>query len=226
MKLVQTSFGLQLLQESQSRDFAPDFTPWATRKVAGLMGFDGALFKSRSPSCAIQDCKVRQNSFGGEVVGFHPGLFQQSFSKKFPQLIRSDEEVLKQTDSAFAFYLGLFIQARWRESSSSWADFYSHHYFLLRLYPQQALTELALLKEPKALQAAFSAILQAGPEPSAWPQALALAYARLKRKDPSPPSPQRPSARWLVSELKKLAQRPLPKPLEIFATPFPWELMP
>ncbi len=93
---------------------------------------DGAVVKSRSPSCGMERIKVYRpdGQWYGSSDPMKAGLFTQTLMEKAPQLAIEEEGRLHDAWLRETFMLRVFTKARWRnflKSDPTLADFQAFH---------------------------------------------------------------------------------------------------
>lgn len=112
-------------------------------RLAGLCGY---VFKSRSPSCGLQDTPLFDEA--GREVGRRAGLIAEAVQAAYPELPVADEVTLQEPARRAAFWEAVFALHRWaawaggRPGPGSVQAF--HHRYRLRLRLRGVATEAAL----------------------------------------------------------------------------------
>lgn len=124
-------------------DFSNDFLD-----TIDINSLEGAVLKSRSPSCGIKDVKV-YNSFGKSSPASKKakGVFAENLIARFDQLALEDEGRLTNYDIREHFLTRIFTLAEFRDvkSKKSLKDlikFHSENKYLLMVYSQVNLRNL------------------------------------------------------------------------------------
>lgn len=164
MQYVLQGATLTLRQEQDATDLLPQLAAWAGPKVRDLNLLAGGIFKARSPSCAIDDCKLHQDSFNGPVTGQVPGFFVQALAKAQPGLAVINEDGFNNPAQRAAFLTQVFVVARY--------EVYERELFLSQHAPWLLLYEVAggpLNQAARNGKEAFSlALRQALLQPPQW----------------------------------------------------------
>jgi len=94
MRLVAGPAGPRLVTMETGQDHTERFQRWVNGMVKQLEldGISGFVLKSRSPSCALRDAPVFQDSGNCQDL---PGLFARELMRRFPMLPVEDEENLR-----------------------------------------------------------------------------------------------------------------------------------
>lgn len=107
---------LRLVQPSTGRDLTEGMTAWANRFVDATGPVDGAILKSRSPSCGIRDAKVYSGPEEGTPLGTAPGAFARIILARYPQVAVEDEGRLADPEIRHHFLTRIYASARLREA--------------------------------------------------------------------------------------------------------------
>jgi uncharacterized protein YbbK (DUF523 family) len=109
--------GLALIATETRRDLTQAMRLWAAGRVEALAaeGFDGYVFKARSPSCGLGSAGVAGSSETRD------GLFAEAVRARFPELPLEEDEALADAASAARFLrmaeahrdLRALFQAEW-----------------------------------------------------------------------------------------------------------------
>ncbi len=133
MQYVKKGASLTLRRELDATDLLPGLAAWAASRVKQLGALEGGIFKARSPSCAIGDCKLHQDTFDGPLLGQVPGFFVQALAQARPNLALITEEDLLAPGQRNLFLTQAFVLARYRQASDI-DGFLAQHAFWLQLY--------------------------------------------------------------------------------------------
>lgn len=87
--LVQKGRQVRILRQTDSKDFTKEMLQFFSRRVEEFARLDpcGAILKSRSPSCAIWDARLRTDT----GLKRHAGLFAQTLMRALPYVPVIDE---------------------------------------------------------------------------------------------------------------------------------------
>ena len=111
IRLVKTRRGIRLVQVQTGKDLTRKMRSFS-RQFLATQRFDGFILKARSPSCAVRDAAVHEES--GEVVEeTRPGLFAAEILSSFPGLPVEDEERLEEPSVMLRFVGRLFDVRTW-----------------------------------------------------------------------------------------------------------------
>jgi uncharacterized protein YbbK (DUF523 family) len=101
IRLVKTDSGIRLIQIRTGADLTAKMRTFCRLFLTGLE-VEGFILKARSPSCAVRDAAVQDES--GEVIEeTRPGLFAAEAISRFPGLPIEDEERLKESSVRLRF---------------------------------------------------------------------------------------------------------------------------
>lgn len=137
VSLIQSSTKINVA--NKMKNFSKIFLKW-------LVNFDGAILKSKSPSCGISNVKMqwilkKDNPFGGM------GMFTYYLNKEYPFLAIEDEWRLLNYEIREIFFTKLFCLAAFRELKNTkniknLIMFHSQHKYLFMRYHTNKLTIL------------------------------------------------------------------------------------
>jgi uncharacterized protein YbbK (DUF523 family) len=106
IRLVKTGTGIRLIQTRTGADLTATMHSFCGRFLTGL-DVGGFILKARSPSCAVRDSVVYDDS--GEVMEeTRPGLFAAEVLDRFPGLPVEDDERLAEPSVMLRFAGRLF----------------------------------------------------------------------------------------------------------------------
>jgi len=113
IRVVRMGTALRLIQPATGRDYTDPMNIFVKSFLDGSDPVDGAILKSRSPSCGIRDTTYFRNTEDSLSRSRGPGLFAGAMIKRFP-LIPVEDETTLQTPRA---------QDRFLSAVYTWADF-------------------------------------------------------------------------------------------------------
>ena len=108
--------GPRLVQPSTGADLTERMAGWAHAYADGLGAIDGALLKSRSPSCGIKDVKVYAAAENSPPVGTEAGAFARVVMARWPRVAVEDEGRLTNAALRHHFLTRIYASARLREA--------------------------------------------------------------------------------------------------------------
>jgi uncharacterized protein YbbK (DUF523 family) len=106
MRLVKTGRGTRLIQARTGADLTTKMRSYCRRFLTGLKA-DGFILKARSPSCAVRDAAVYDDS-GKVTEETRPGLFAAEVLVRLPGLPVEDDERLAEPSVMLRFVGRLF----------------------------------------------------------------------------------------------------------------------
>lgn len=134
----------RLIQPSTTRDVTVPMEKFSREFLDRLPLIDGALLKSRSPSCGIKDVKIFPHLARVGSIGTGAGFFGRAVRARFPELPVEDEGRILNFRIREHFLIALFAWARFddaraAQTMSALVDFHSRHKLLLMAYHQSSL---------------------------------------------------------------------------------------
>ncbi|MFQ6613276.1 MAG: DUF523 and DUF1722 domain-containing protein, partial [Fidelibacterota bacterium] len=147
IRIVKQGNSLRLFQPSSGRDFTEPMNLFTRNFFSGSPSLDGAVFKSRSPSCAIRDAKYFRARDDVHPVRRGPGLFARAILNRSPRLPVMDEEKLLTPRAQDRFLTAVFLQADFRSTVSnrsrrSLFQFHTRHRLFFRARNQSILKRM------------------------------------------------------------------------------------
>lgn len=129
----------KLIQPSTGKDYTEEMYQTLKKELEELPEIDGALLKSKSPSCGVRSAKVYQNE---KVVGKTDGFFVKTLYQKFPNLPVEDEGRLKDKTIYYSFLTAIFSRAEWRSTNTYFEmkdliNFHSRYKYLLKTFNEE-----------------------------------------------------------------------------------------
>lgn len=144
IRLVGVDSQIRVIGPKSGNDYTEGLQKYTDSKIDFLQkqDIDGAVVKSRSPSCGLERIKVYRPT--GEWYGskdpMDQGLFTKNLQQRLPNLFIEEEGRLQDAWLRENFMLNLFTRARWREmlekqqenpSVKVFQDFHRDHKYLL-----------------------------------------------------------------------------------------------
>jgi uncharacterized protein YbgA (DUF1722 family) len=133
-------------------DFTDELQRYTDKKIEFFVkeNIDGAVVKSRSPSCGLERIKVYQpnGDWFGSKDPMRDGLFTHSLQERLPGIAIEEEGRLQDAWLRENFIMHLFSSARWREfrsgtpSLSTFQAFHRDHKYLLMSKHDASFREL------------------------------------------------------------------------------------
>lgn len=134
IRLVDVEGVVKVLGSKSGKDFTDGIKTYNENIVPKFVDkdIDGAVVKSRSPSCGLERIKVYRpdGQWYGSNDPMQPGLFTQKLMQEAPQLAVEEEGRLSDAWLRETYMLRVFTKARWREflaSEPSLGDFQAFH---------------------------------------------------------------------------------------------------
>ena len=146
LQLVAGHDRTRLWQAANASDHGDAMQTFAHAFVAPLE-LDGAILKSRSPSCAISDAKLHAENESAAPIGLTAGNFAAELLRQKPQLARIDEGRLLNAELRHHFFTWTFTRFRFRRAMeradiASLQSFQARHKYLLMAQSEVHLREL------------------------------------------------------------------------------------
>ena len=210
IRVVSTKPGLRLLQPSSGMDCTERMTSFARAFLDSLQEVDGFILKSRSPSCGLNDAKIRSEGEEAQVLGEGAGFFGGEVLKRHPLLPVEDEERLGDLRIREHFLTGIFTLAAFRRPVSSGAmrdlvSFHSDNGLLLTAYDQptrKAMDNLVANRDERPAAQVLAGyrelLLQALAKPPRPPSAIGVLLHALGFFEKGPSARERA---WFLEQL-------------------------
>ncbi len=134
-------------QEETKRDLTPEMKRFFLTFLSSLPPIEGALLKSKSPSCGVGTAKLYED---GKIIGKTDGLFAGIFKEVNPDLPLEDEGRLRDKSLYYHFLTRIFLLSRFRVEVSrdelrKLLDFHSRAKFLLKTYNEELTKKMGSL---------------------------------------------------------------------------------
>ena len=134
------------MQPATSKDVTENMISFSTSFLAEHNYFDGAILKSRSPSCGIKDVKLYSNSQNAMQLDRTLGLFSRSILEQFPGVVESEGRLrnpfIQEHFLVSTFTLANFKKTKKEHHISNLVSFHSKNKFLFMAYNQELLKKL------------------------------------------------------------------------------------
>lgn len=149
IRLVARDGAVRLVQPATGRDLTDRMIAFARDALAALGPLDGAILKSRSPTCGLKDVRVYAEA-GPPPEGRKMGLFAAELVRARPDLVVEDEGRLTNAALRHAFLVRLFALADLRQVAASrdpaeLVAFHTRYKLLLMAHSPTALRALGRL---------------------------------------------------------------------------------
>ena len=146
IRLVAREGAVRLVQPATGRDLTEPMIAFARDAVAALGPLDGAVLKSRSPTCGLKDVRVYPE-VGPPPEGRKMGLFAAELVRALPELVVEDDGRLTNAALRHHFLVRLFALADLRRVAASGSPaelvaFHSRYKLLLMAVSPEALRAL------------------------------------------------------------------------------------
>ncbi len=140
-----------LIEEKTGRNLTHEIKAFWLRYLSTLPFPDGALLKSKSPSCGVGTAKLYE---GEKIIGKTDGLFADTLREVFPYLPLEDEGRLRDKSLYYHFLTATFLLARFRaevtsQDIKSLLDFHSKAKYLLKTYNEELAKKMGKLLADK-----------------------------------------------------------------------------
>ena len=147
---------LYLFQPSTNKDLTDKMENFSNQFLKNKNGYDGFIFKSKSPSCGISSAKRYSKIKNTSPLGTGPGLFTKKIIEKYPFLPKEEDKRLNDVFLREHFYTSIFTIAEFR-TVNSFKDLYNFqakHKLLFMTYNQtkmRIIGKIAANKNSKSL---------------------------------------------------------------------------
>ncbi len=124
--------------DNPSNDVTDLLVAYADRVVEEVASLRGYIFKSKSPSCGMQNVKV--HNAANEEVARGAGKFAEALMKRFPQLPVEEESRLEDEGLRESFLTRVFVYDRWLNlqqkgmTPKALVAFHTRHKFLIQAH--------------------------------------------------------------------------------------------
>lgn len=144
---------LRLVQPSTGAELTERMSGWANAFVDAAPALDGAILKSRSPSCGIRDAKVHAGPEETSAIGVTAGAFARVVLARFPWIAAEDEASLTDPGTLHHFLTRVWASANLRDAvaggAAGLADFHRRYKLVLMAHSPGAQRALGrLVAEP------------------------------------------------------------------------------
>jgi len=143
LRLVKLKEEILLFQPASGRSFNLEFREYVRKLVAYRADYEGAIFKSRSPSCGLDRVKL-YDYHSENIVGKTSGLFVTYLRPLFAESFFIDEGRLNDSTLRDRFLTAIFVYAEWKMIRSELTPaaliaFHSRNKLLFMAYNQNLL---------------------------------------------------------------------------------------
>lgn len=134
----------RLIQPETGTDLTGKMLQYVKNTVDNLNGIDGAVLKSKSPSCGVSSTKLYRDR---RVIGKTDGFLAEELKKKFPSMPVEDEGRLRNKEIREHFLTRVFSFSELKALAKSLTikeliEFHTRYKYLLMTYSQKYLKQL------------------------------------------------------------------------------------
>jgi uncharacterized protein YbgA (DUF1722 family)/uncharacterized protein YbbK (DUF523 family) len=159
IRVIENKKIIKLVQPETKKDVTNDMIRFSKKFLKNLQ-IDGAILKSKSPSCGIKDVKIYPTMEKSAPLRKSKGFFGNAVIEKYPVYAIEDEDRLRNHIIKEHFLRKIFLFSSFREikdkkSIKDLITFHSINKFLIMSYNQKELKELgniAANKEKKSIK--------------------------------------------------------------------------
>ena len=146
IRIVDKKGIIKLIQPETKKDVTENMIAFSNKFLDDLE-IDGAILKSKSPSCGIKDVKIYPTEEKSAPLRRDKGFFGGAILEKYPLYPIEDEDrlrnhLIKENFLRRIFALASFREMKKKKSLNELIDFHSKNKFLLMSYNQKELKEL------------------------------------------------------------------------------------
>lgn len=148
IRMINVQKDLRLQEVWTDRDLTDKMNEFSSDFFDKLDVIDGAILKSRSPSCGLRDAKINNWDIGLEKIeNLKAWFFAKFLFKKFPFVPKEDDGRILSYKIRDEFLIKIFILAELRELKSEnkiskLIDFHAKHKYMFMSYSQSDLNKL------------------------------------------------------------------------------------
>ncbi|WP_456275734.1 YbgA family protein [Bacillus sp. AK128] len=148
IRIIEEDGSNKLVQPSTKEDLTEKMNKYSTTFVNHLGGIDGAIMKSKSPTCGMKDVKVYSGAEKSPVIGKTSGFFAQAIMEHYPLITIEEEGRLNNFLIREHFFIKLFTTAEFRKIKEQkqpfkqLLSFHSRNKYLFMAYNQTVQKEL------------------------------------------------------------------------------------
>ncbi len=146
IRIVEKNNKLNLIQPETKKDVTRDMIDFTNNYLNNLK-IDGAILKSKSPSCGIKDVKIYPTEKKSAPIRRDKGFFGGAVADKYPFYAVETEDrlrnrVIKEHFLKKIFVFSMFRKIKKEKTINNLIDFYTKNKFLIMSYSQKELKEL------------------------------------------------------------------------------------
>jgi uncharacterized protein YbgA (DUF1722 family)/uncharacterized protein YbbK (DUF523 family) len=156
IRIVEKKGISKLIQPETKKDVTKDMIEFSNKFLDDLK-IDGAILKSKSPSCGIKDVKIFPTEEKSAPLRRDKGFFGDAVIEKFPLYPVEDEDrlrnhIIKEHFLRRVFTYTSFRDVKKKKSINELIKFHSKNKFLIMSYNQKELKELGNITANKGKQ--------------------------------------------------------------------------
>jgi uncharacterized protein YbgA (DUF1722 family)/uncharacterized protein YbbK (DUF523 family) len=145
IRIIKKNSEKRLVWSLSGKDITQDMKDYTERYLRELTDIDGAVLKSRSPTCGVKDVKIYPST--GKVASLNEkttGMFGGAVAEFFQNMPVEDEGRLTNFRIREHFYTRIFTHRRFMDikkspSMAKLVDFHTRHKYLFMIYSQKEL---------------------------------------------------------------------------------------
>ncbi len=146
LRLIEKDQQIKLIQPATSKDFTENMISFSKSFLTNNKDFDGAILKSRSPSCGIKDVKLYTDNSNAIPSKRTIGLFSNTVFDLFSGVVESEGRLrntfIQEHFLVCTFTLADFKLTKKKQHISDLVSFHSKNKFLFMAYNQELLKTL------------------------------------------------------------------------------------
>jgi uncharacterized protein YbgA (DUF1722 family)/uncharacterized protein YbbK (DUF523 family) len=146
IRLISVNGEEHLVGSINGYDITRDMMDFSERYTKELQDIDGAVLKSRSPTCGIKDVKIYPSTGKVASLGYKTiGFFGRAVLEHFNAIAIEDERRLTNFRLKEHFYTRIFTHRRFANlkkspSMAKLVEFHTNHKYLFMVYSQKELS--------------------------------------------------------------------------------------
>jgi len=154
LRYIENSRDVRLIDNKTNQDKTKLSEALLDNYEKKIWNIDGAILKSKSPSCGIEG--VNYYSKKNIEIGKGPGIFAHEFMTQYPNIPFTHEGRLRNLDIRYRFLISLFTLWRFKNvrTTKSFQNFHEEHKYLIMSYSHEHFTNLGRLVE-KSIKETF-----------------------------------------------------------------------
>lgn len=169
---------MKLIQYETKKDVTEEMINFSNKFLKNLE-IDGAILKSKSPSCGIKDVKIYPTDEKSAPIRKDKGIFGNAIINRFPLYAIEDEDrlrnhIIKENFLRKIFTFASFKETKKKKSINELIKFHSINKFLIMSYSQKELKELGKITANNEKKSIFEILED-------YEQHLKLAFSKSPR---------------------------------------------